>query len=253
MTTPGKLDGRTALITGGGSGIGAASAELFAAEGATVYAADISAAVVDRWADHPRIHGVQLDVADSAAVDAVLERVTAEQGTLHVLLNGAGTNSAAAPSGNPPTFLTATTDEDFDRVVRINLAGPFYTLRAALPLLVAAEGASVINTASVAALIGAAMSPAYPASKAGLLGMTRAAAIELAPFGVRVNAVAPGSVDTPMLRAAGPELVKELVAMQPIARAATPEEIARTMLFLAGDDSAYYTGQTFAPAGGLHM
>ena len=116
-----------------------------------------------------------------------------------------------------------------------------------------AGGGSVVNISSVAALVGVPMPLYYPASKAAVLGMTRSAAGELAPYNIRVNAVAPGAVDTPLLSAQPPEIMEKIIAMQPIPRAAHPSEIAQTLLFLASEDGAYYTGQTLCPSGGIYM
>lgn len=257
MATTGRLTGKVVFTSGAASGIGAATTRLFAAEGAHVYASDISSKIADVWAGNDNVTPITLDVGDPDAVRGAFAQIDSEQGKLDVLLNAAGIVGASPPpsafEGDAPDFITWITDDEWDRVLRINLSSQFYTLRSAIPLLKKAGGGSVINIASVAALISAAMPLAYPASKSGILGMTRAAATALAPWNIRVNTVAPGSVDTPMFNSAGPDLVKELVEMQPIKRAATPDEIARTMLFLATEDSAYYTGQILSPSGGVYM
>ncbi|MFB8267527.1 SDR family NAD(P)-dependent oxidoreductase [Streptomyces sp. NPDC055955] len=268
-----KLQGKIAFVTGAASGIGAATARLFAAEGATVIGADLFAdKVKDGLKGVDGAHGIALDVSDSAAVNAAFAAVEREHGRLDVLVNAAGINAPtkkandrlveinveafeAAGRGEAyhPDFLSETTDEDFAKVLSVNLVGPFYCLRAAAPLMRRSGGGSIVNIASVAALVGAPMPLYYPASKAGVLGLTRAAAGELAPHNIRVNAVAPGAVDTPLLNAQPPEIVAGIVSMQPIKRPATPDELARTLLFLASDDGAYYTGQTISPSGGLYM
>jgi 3-oxoacyl-[acyl-carrier protein] reductase len=262
MAEQGKLAGKVAFITGGGSGIGAATARLFAAEGAQVVAADVSPRVLETFDDSDGITGIVLDVADSTAVRAAFAQLTEAHGKLDILLNGAGIAgvppteeelTSIPDRSAPPDIITGISDEAWDRVLAVNLSSQFYTLRSAVPLLKAAGGGSVINIASVAALISVTMPLHYPASKSGIFGLTRAAATELAPFNIRVNAVAPGSVDTPMLHIAGPEIVKELIKMQPLQRMASPEELARTMLFLGSDDGSYYTGQIFSPSGGLYM
>jgi NAD(P)-dependent dehydrogenase (short-subunit alcohol dehydrogenase family) len=267
-----KLQGKVAFITGAASGIGAATARLFAEEGATVIGADISGdRIKDAMSRIDRGTGIAVDVSESGPVRAAFEQVDREHGRLDVLVNAAGVDAptpeaaqrlmdtnmaalAAVQRGEAPSFdfVEDTSDEDFRRVMEINLFSQFYCLRAAAPLLKRAGG-SVVNISSAAALVGVAMPLYYPASKAGVLGLTRAAAAELAPYGVRVNAIAPGSVDTPLMQRYPDEFIGFLTAMQPIKRLATPEELARTILFLAGDEGGFYTGQTFEPNGGMHM
>lgn len=268
-----QFQDKVVLVTGAASGMGLATAAAFAAQGAIVYGADISADNLEReFTSLPRVVAVPLDIADSAAVRDAFDRIGDEQGRLDVLVNAAGVNTPTKAAGaalneenykgfvaakegrqHNPEFLESISDEDFDRVLKINLYGPFYTIRAAVPLLKKAGGGAIVNFSSSAALMAVAMPAYYPASKAGLLGLTREVATELAPFNIRVNALAPGAVDTPLFRQTDPEFNEFLISMQPIKRAATPEEIARTVLFLAGDEGGYYTGQTFSPSGGLVM
>lgn len=268
-----KLDGRIAFITGAGSGIGAATARLFAEEGATVIGADISEQnVKEVFVGIGRGRAVQLDVSDSAAVKDVFAQVRRDHGRLDVLVNAAGINAPSREENQRlvdinvevfeagkrgdvlhPDFLSGVTDEHFDRVLAVNLKGPFYTIREAAPLIVESGGGSIVNISSVAALVGTPMPAYYPASKAGVLGLTRAIAGELAHHNIRVNAVAPGAVDTPLLRAQPDEIVDTIAQVQPISALATPHDLAATMLFLACDDSKFYTGQTLSPSGGLHM
>ncbi|UYP19580.1 SDR family oxidoreductase [Rhodococcus sp. Z13] len=268
-----QFQDKVVFVTGAASGMGLATAAAFAAQGAVVYGADISAENLERdFAALPGARPVPLDIADPDAVRAAFARVDDEQGHLDVLVNAAGVNApnraaaealnaenykgfVAAREGRPhhPEFIESVTDEDFDRVLKINLYGPFYTTRAAVPLMKKAGGGAIVNFSSAAALMSVVMPAYYPASKAGVLGLTRETATELAPFNIRVNALAPGAVDTPLFRQTEPEFNEFLVSLQPIKRAATPEEVARTVLFLAGEEGAYYTGQTFSPSGGLVM
>jgi NAD(P)-dependent dehydrogenase (short-subunit alcohol dehydrogenase family) len=267
-----KLQGKVAFITGAASGIGAATARLFAEEGAIVIGADVSGdRIRDAMSRIDHGTGIAVDVSDSAAVRAAFEQLDREHGRLDILVNAAGVDAptpeaaqrlmdtnmaalAAVQRGEAPSFdfVEDTSDEDFRRVMEINLFSQFYCLRAAAPLLKRAGG-SVVNISSAAALVGVAMPLYYPASKAGVLGLTRAAAAELAPYNIRVNAIAPGSVDTPLMQRYPDEFIGFLTAMQPIKRLATAEELARTILFLAGDEGGFYTGQTFEPNGGMHM
>jgi 3-oxoacyl-[acyl-carrier protein] reductase len=267
------LQDKVAVVTGAASGIGRATVRLLADEGARVVALDVAEQRLKEAIDGvARATAIPTDVSDSAAVRAAFEQVDREHGRLQILVNGAGVDAPtpeavqrlvdtgmraleAIKTGQPPAFdyLDDTSDEDFRRVMEINLFSQFYCLRAAAPLLKRSGGGSVVNISSAAALVGVAMPLYYPASKAGVLGLTRAAAAELAPYNIRVNAIAPGSVDTPLMQRYPAEFIGFLTAMQPIKRLASPEELARTILFLAGDEGGFYTGQTFEPNGGMHM
>ena len=266
-----SLSGKVAVITGGASGIGRATAVQMAELGARVHAFDLSQSSLDGLP--APIVGHRVDVADSAAVNAAISEVHAAHDRIDILINAAGINAPgkaandaliaanmkaieSIKSGRAPRhdFIENTTDEQFRRVLEVNLFSQFYCIRAVVPLMKAAGGGAIVNISSAAALMGVQMPLYYPASKAGVLGLTRAAAAELAPYNIRVNAIAPGGVDTPLMHEQPKEMVDFPVGMQPIQRLAQPEELARTAVFLADDEmSGFYTGQTLSPNGGLRM
>ncbi|MET7653718.1 MULTISPECIES: SDR family NAD(P)-dependent oxidoreductase [unclassified Streptomyces] len=244
----GRLAGRTALVTGAASGIGLATVSRFADEGARVLAVDLDAEVTARAV--ARIEGaipVGADVRDSRQVDAAYERALTEFGRLDIAVNAAGVSGVRAD-------ICELTDEDFAEVIAVNLTGTFYSVRAAVRLMRrnSPSGGSVVNVSSVGALANFPLPAMYPASKAGVLGLTRAVAALVADDRIRVNAVAPGATDTPMLPA-DQEIRRAVVGLGVLRRAASAEEIAHTILFLAGDESAFYTGQTLSPNGGYVM
>ncbi len=242
---------RWALVTGAARGIGRAIVERFRLAGWRVWAWD-----VQPMADAAVPEGVfpmQVDVADAAAVDAAMRAVQARSPRLHALVN-----NAAVQLTKP---LVETIPEEWDALMAVNLRGPFVVSRAAFPLLREAAPAAVVHVASVHALATSAHIAAYAASKGGLLALTRAMAIEWAPFGIRVNAVLPGAVDTAMLRAGlgrghvAPATVEaqlaELARRTVIGRVGRPEEIAAAVYFLADpEQSSFMTGHGLVVDGG---
>lgn len=264
------LNGKTAVVTGAGSGMGLATVHSFVREGATVYALDISQDNLDReLGSTAAVTPLAVDISDSGAVAAAFDQVGREHGKLDILINAAGVNTPNrratewldsinhtmiehSKAGKPfaPDFLEETSDEDFDRVMKINVHGTFYAIRAAAPLLKAAGGGAIVNFASVAGQVALPMPAYYPSSKAAVVGMTRSVAGELAPFNIRVNALAPAGINTALLTQSGDDHVQSLLAMQPLKRLAEPEEIAETLVFLSSDAGAHYTGQIFSPSGG---
>ena len=249
-----RLEDKVAVVTGGGSGIGLASVRRFVAEGARVVAVDRDG---DRLKDS--LDGVDGaialagDVTRSAGLDAAVATAVEEFGRLDVLVTAAG---IAQPSSQRTTEfggdITEISDADFAEVVEVNLYGTFYALRAAVPAMRrnGPEGGSIVTISSVGALALLPLILPYPASKAGVIGMTRAAAARLAAENIRVNAVAPGSTDTPMLAQNGPEARQAIIDLAPMKRMASADEMANTILFLASDEAAFFTGQVLSPNGG---
>ncbi len=234
-----RFEGRVAIVTGSSSGIGRATAERLAAEGATVVAVDRDAGSPEGVAE-ARVHDVADPVADRALVDDVVET----HGRLDVLANVAGILRFA--------HATDHSQEDWDRMLAVNLSGPWFLMQAALPHLAATRG-NIVNVASAAGLVGQAYTSAYCASKGGLVLLTKALAVEYASRKVRVNAVCPGQVDTNLLADfAFPEGADQrlLDKLLPLLRGAAPEEIATLIAYLASDEARYVTGAAWPVDGG---
>lgn len=249
----GRLQGKTAIVTGAGSGIGRASAKLFAAEGAHVLANDVTDAVLET-ADQIRAaggtaFGVKSDASDEAAVKDLVARAVKELGGLHVVYANAGI------SGGLST-LEDTTVELFERVLKVNLIAPFLAIKHASPVMVKQGKGSIICTASVAGIRSGAGGIPYSASKAGVVSLVQTTANVLRGTGVRVNAICPGLIETgmtkplfDMARARGTE--SRIGQLSSLGRYGHPEEIAGAALFLASDDASYVTGQALPVDGGL--
>jgi NAD(P)-dependent dehydrogenase (short-subunit alcohol dehydrogenase family) len=245
MDSGGRLSGRVCVVTGSSGGIGAATVELFRDEGAKV-------AGIDLRDDSPGDLALQADVTSEEQVRAALQRVRSEFGRIDVLFNNAGISPEDDGS------VIETTLEAWERVQHVNLRSVFLCCKHGIPHLLENEGplrGSVINTASFVAVMGAATSQiSYTASKGGVLALSRELGVEFARRGVRVNALCPGPIDTPLLRelfAKDPEKAARRLVHVPMGRFGRPEEIAKGALFLACDDSSYVTASTFMIDGGL--
>jgi 3-oxoacyl-[acyl-carrier protein] reductase len=271
-----RLQDRIALVTGGGSGIGRAIALRFAQEGARVVVNDLRKDAAEDVATALGGRGVAVaaDVSDSAQVRAMFERVAREVGGLDILVNNAGVGTTSrgdaerlretldvrimeSVSGQGiQTHLDVTehmSDETWHRMIAVHLDGTFFCTREALRLMRRGGRGAIVNMSSVAALSGLETVPHYSAAKGGILAFTRAVAREVASRNIRVNAICPGFIDTPMTAPATPLMRKAVLSRTPLSRFGLPEEIAATALFLVSDDASFITGQWLSPNGGLFI
>ena len=247
----GRLAGKTALITGAGSGMGRAMARRFAAEGAAVAATDIDEGRATAIAEEIRGGGGQawafaIDVADSGSVAAAVSSALGELGRVDVLCSNAGILDDYAT-------VLETSEDDWDRVLGINLKGMYLTSRALLPQMIENGGGVIVNTASIAGIVAGGGGAAYTAAKHGVIGLTRQLAFDFGSKGVRANCICPGAVETGMthdLFEAGEAEVMESVNSVPAGRYAQPEEIANLALFLASDESDFVHGAAYVIDGG---
>ncbi len=274
MTSRGRLEGKRALITGAGAGLGAQMARRFHQEGAEILVNDLDLESAERVAKEVSGAALAADVSDSAAVSAMFERVGGEFGRLDVLVNNAGIAFSGSPelsesfnqrlsqqaqegmSGGPiETHLDFTielSDEDWRRMIGVHLDGTFFCSREALKLMSAQNSGCIINMGSIMGTAGGAGAAHYCAAKAGILGFTRSLAREVVSRGIRVNALAPGFIDTNMT--ASIDAARPMIeASTPMGRFGEPDDIAWAAVYLASDEAKFVTGQTLSPNGGYYM
>ncbi|WP_247731364.1 SDR family NAD(P)-dependent oxidoreductase [Halovivax limisalsi] len=249
------VDGKTALVSGAASGIGRAAAKRFAEESASVVAVDIDEeggeeTVSQIESDGGEVTFVETDVTDRDDVAAAVETAVDTYGGLDVAFNNAGIEGEQVGFGDQ-------SDDNWERVVDINLTGVFYAMREEIPAMLESDGGgAIINTASIAGILGFPNLSPYVASKHGVVGLTRSAAVEFAAEDIRVNAVLPGVIDTPMVQRSGeadPESTERTIAAIPAQRLGEPEEIASTVVWLGSEDASYVTGQPITVDGGYSV
>lgn len=244
----GRLDGKTAIITGAATGIGSATARLFLEEGARVVAADIKAPgdelAAALAAQGDRLHFQELDVRSEDAWAAGLEACAAAFGHPHILVNNAG----ALGSGKPVHEETA---EAMRAAFEVNVIGMFLGMKTVVPGMIAAGGGAIVNVSSVWGWSGVANNAAYQTAKGAAVMLSKNAGVTYAPHNIRVNCVLPGYVDTPMSRGVTPEEAKMLVDFTPLGRRAEPEEIAPMILFLASDEASFVAAGNYMADGGM--
>lgn len=244
-----EFSGRVALVTGAGSGIGAACAKTFAAGGAQVVLADIDLAAAEREASAITTSGgtaaaVRADVGDPASVEAMISFAQQQFGGLDIAVNNAGIGGESNMTG-------AYSLESWRRVIDINLTGVFYCMRYEIPAMVTRGGGAIVNMSSILGAVGFATSPAYVAAKHGVVGLTQTAAIEYATQGIRVTAVGPGFISTPLLSANLDDATQKAIAdLHPVKRLGTAEEVAALVGFLASKSAAFITGSYHLVDGG---
>jgi len=244
-----RLKGKNMIVTGGASGIGLATVERALQEGANLVIADIGAS--DGAARAKELDGrnggkclfIATDVTKVAEVDSLIEQTVQQLGSLDVVFNNAGIGGMS-PSDQYP-------EEDYLRVIDINLNGVFRVARAALKVMLAQGSGNIINCASILSVFGQSNTAAYTAAKGGVANLTRSLALESSPRGVRVNAVSPGYIDTPLIAVLPDEMRQALITMHPIGRLGRSEEVANAVIFLASDEASFISGANLLVDGGF--
>jgi NAD(P)-dependent dehydrogenase (short-subunit alcohol dehydrogenase family) len=242
------LENKVAIITGGGSGIGKATALLFAQEGAKVVVSDISEENGKKAVEEIRKNGgeaffIKADTSSAKDHEALVKQTIERYGSLDIAVNNAGIGGPLGTTGDYPL-------DGWQKVIDINLSGVFYGLRYQIPAM-AAKGGSIVNVASILGQAGTRFSPAYVAAKHGVVGLTKASALEYADKGVRINAVGPGYIKTPLvLNALDQATLNSLISLHPMGRLGESEEIAELILWLASPKSSFVTGAYYAADGG---
>jgi NAD(P)-dependent dehydrogenase (short-subunit alcohol dehydrogenase family) len=235
-----RVSGKVAIITGGARGIGRAAVELFVAEGATVYAIDLS---LEEPFEAPGAFFVPMDVTSLDQWNELVAQVLAEQGAIDILFNNAGAVGSYEGVGEIEL-------DDWHRIIDLNLNGVFYGTRAVLPAMKAAGGGSMVHTSSMWGYVGASGVAAYTASKAAVRSLSKNVALTYADYNIRSNSIHPGIIETPMVMAQDSSLTADLVQKTPLGRLGTPLEVAHGALFLASDDASYITGTELIIDGG---
>lgn len=244
-----SLKDKVAIVTGAGSGIGKAVALTFATEGAKVIVSDINVEHGNAVVSEIKEKGgdaffIKADTASAADNEKLVADTIAQYGALHITVNNAGIGGPAAPTG-------AYEIESWDKVIGINLSGVFYGLRYQIPAILSSGGGNIINMASILGQAGTKLSPAYVAAKHGVVGLTKAAALEYADQNIRINSVGPGYIKTPLLEEhLTAEQMEGLVSLHPMGRLGESQEIAELVLWLASDKASFVTGTYYAADGG---